>query len=238
MTAVGVWAAVADLVLPAGCAGCGAERVPLRYGACDACVGELMALRPGPARPTPAPAGLPLCGALGPYAGVLREALLAYKERGRHGLAVPLGALLADVVAYRLGGAPVRVLLVPVPDTARAARSRHGAHIRRLAGHAAGGLPRAGSPAAVARPLRARSRADSAELDRVERLAASADAFHMAPGRAPVLRRAAAGRAVVVVDDILTTGATLAAISGRLAGAGVTVRAGAVLAATQLRRGG
>jgi predicted amidophosphoribosyltransferase len=234
---VGVWTAVTDLVLPAECAGCGAERVPLRYGVCDRCVGELTALRPGPARPTPAPEGLPPCGALGPYGGALREALLAFKERGRHGLAAPLGALLADVVAYRLGGAPVRVLLVPVPDTASAARSRHGDHMRRLATHAAGSLRRAGWPAEVAGPLRARPRADSADLDRAARLAASADAFRMAAGRAPSLHRAAAGRAVVVVDDIMTTGATLAAVAGRLAGAGITVRAGAVLAATQLRHG-
>jgi predicted amidophosphoribosyltransferase len=232
---VGVWTAVTDLVLPAGCAGCGVERVPLRHGVCDACVCELTALRPGPARPTPAPEGLPPCGALGPYGGPLREALLAYKERGRHGLAVPLGALLADAVGHSVGGAPVRVLLVPVPDTARAARSRHGDHMRRLAANAAASLRRAGWPAAVARPLRARPRADSADLDRAERLAASAGAFRITPGRAQALRRAAAGRAVVVVDDIMTTGATLAAISGQLAAVGVTVRACAVLAATQLR---
>src|SRR5919202_3842902 len=98
-----------DLVLRAGCAGCGAERVRLRSGACAACAAALEALTPYPTAPVPPPPGMPLCSAVGPYAGPLRSALLAYKERGRHRLARPLGALLAtavaDVAGPRRGGA-------------------------------------------------------------------------------------------------------------------------------------
>ncbi|MEJ3741867.1 phosphoribosyltransferase family protein [Actinomycetes bacterium KLBMP 9797] len=269
-------AAVADLVLPAECAGCGRGRVPLRYGVCDACAGELEGLTPHAVRPDPAPAGLPPCAALGGYAGVLREVLLGYKERGRHGLAAPLGLLLADVVATAatatLGGNPNRnsgqappwstrllpgsdgdragndgkgpflaraargVVLVPVPDTARAARARHGDHVWRLARHAAAGLRRAGWPAEVMRPVRALPRPDSAELDAVARAAAAAAGFRLRPGRVAAVRRAATGRTVVLVDDIVTTGATLAAIAGLLSAAGVPVDGAAVLGATQKRR--
>ncbi|MGC1213538.1 MAG: ComF family protein, partial [Micromonospora sp.] len=132
----GLWADLTDLVLPAACAGCGDRPPGMRHGFCPRCVEELESLRPAPARPTPAPPGLPPCVALGPYAGALREGLLAYKERGRHGLARPLGALLAEVVAAAVGTTGP-VTLVPVPDTARAARARYGDHLDRLARHAA-----------------------------------------------------------------------------------------------------
>jgi predicted amidophosphoribosyltransferase len=172
--------------------------------------------------------------ALGPYAGELREALLSYKERGRHGLARPLGLLLAEVVAESAGD-PRPVLLIPVPATARAVRARHGDHLRRLARHAAVRLRRAGWPVAVAGPIRALPRPDSADLDSAGRAAAAASAFRLRSGRMPALRRAAAGRAVVVLDDIVTTGVTLAAVSRLLTGAGVPVHAAAVLAATARR---
>jgi Predicted amidophosphoribosyltransferases len=231
----GTWADLADLVLPAECAGCRGTRLPLRRGLCADCAAELVALRPVGVRPTPAPPGLPDCLALGDYDGVVRETLLSYKERGRHGLARPLGRLLAEVVAAAVG-TPRPVLLVPVPATARASRARYGDHVRRLARHAAARLRRAGWPAAVAQPLRALPRPDSATLDSAGRAAAAATAFRTRPARLPALRRVAAGRTVVVVDDIVTTGATLAAVTRVLAGAGVAVHAAAVLAAT-VRRG-
>ena len=196
------WAALVDLVLPAGCAGCRAGRVPLRFGVCGECEAAVVSLVPHPVRPVPAPPGLPPCAALGGYEGVLRELLLAYKERGRHGLAGPLGALLAEVVAA-FGEAPV--LLVPVPDTAQAARHRHGDHVARLA----------------------------------RRAAAAAQSFRVRPGRAAQLRSLTrSGTAqVVVVDDIVTTGATAAAVTAQLAEAGVAVRGVAVLGATARRIG-
>ncbi|MFC0529230.1 ComF family protein [Phytohabitans kaempferiae] len=234
---MGGWAGLVDLVLPAECAGCGAERVPLRYAVCAPCAEGLDGLRPGPAAPTPVPPGMPPCTALGAYDGVLRDVLLGYKERGRHGLAVPLGALLADVVAAALGGARGGVLLLPVPATAKAARARHGDHMTRLARRAAERLRRAGWPAAVAVPVRALPRPDSAELDAAGRAAAAETAFRMRAGRVSALRRAAAGRRVVLVDDIVTTGVTLAAMGRALASADVVVEGAAVLAATQLRYG-
>ncbi|MFD0741924.1 ComF family protein [Phytohabitans flavus] len=231
------WAGIVDLVLPAGCAGCDAERVPLRYGVCAPCSDELERLRPGPTAPSPVPPGLPPCTALGAYDGVLRDVLLGYKERGRHGLAVPLGALLADVVAAAVGDARGGVLLVPVPATAKAARARHGDHMLRLARRAAERLGQAGWPTAVAQPIRALPRPDSAELGAADRAAAAESAFRIRTGRVPALRRDAAGRAVVVVGDIVTTGVTLAAVSRELRSAGVHVDRVAILAATQLRYG-
>ena len=230
----GVWTELTDLVLPAECAGCRGSRLPLRQGTCPSCAATLRALRPVPVRPTPAPPGLPDCVALGTYQGVLREALLSYKERGRHDLARPLGLLLAGVVAEAVGDRRP-VLLVPVPATARAARARHGDHLRRLARHAAGRLRGSGWPVAVARPLRALPRPDSATLDSAGRAAAATGAFRLRVGRLPALRRAAAGRAVVLLDDIVTTGVTLTAVARLLGTAAIDVHAAAVLAATARR---
>jgi hypothetical protein len=115
-------AGVVDLVLPTACAGCGAERVTLRYGVCAPCVAVLEGLRPHATAPEPPPPGLPPVTAVGSYATVLRGTLLAYKEKGRHRLARPLGALLAGAVAQAaVAGGGSRggpLLVVPVPSTA------------------------------------------------------------------------------------------------------------------------
>jgi len=224
-------AALIDLVLPADCAGCGAAAVS---GVCPDCAVVLRG-RAAPTRPTPAPEGLPPCVALGDYAGPLRELILAYKERGRSGLSVPLGDALAAVV-LAAAGERAPLALVPVPDTAAAARARHGDHMLRLARRAARCLRRHGVPALVCSPLRARPRLDSAHLDRAQRARAAADAFVVRPRRTAALR--ATGVDVVVVDDVLTTGATVAAVCGRLEAAGVQVAFAATLAATRLRAGG
>jgi predicted amidophosphoribosyltransferase len=222
----GLWATLADLVLPNPCAGCGRPGEPLNFDVCAACVRVIDRLRAFPTRPTPEPPGLPPCYALGEYGGELRELLLAYKERGRHRLARPLGALLAEAVATASPGGVLP--LVYVPDTGGAARRRHGDHMRALALNAAEALRHAGRSTVVIDALTSRAHADSAELDAGGRAMA-------AQGKFAVRQRLPSGVEVMLVDDIITTGSTLAAASRTLAGAGVTVTACAALAATQLR---
>src|SRR5947209_4748583 len=172
------WAGLADLVLPGTCAGCGTGAPG---SLCRGCTAILEGLRAHPVRPTPAPDGLPPCVALGGYDGVLRDMLLAYKERGRHVLARPLGDRLAAVVAHgvRQAGYPdgTPVLLVPVPDTAAAARDRYGDHMRRLARRAAVRLNATGWPAGLVAAVRTRPRPDSAHLSAEGRAAEAAHAF-------------------------------------------------------------
>ncbi|HEY1180515.1 MAG TPA: ComF family protein, partial [Phytomonospora sp.] len=104
--------AIADLVLPQSCAGCGRRPLP---GLCPPCLLTLETRTPAPAVPDRPPRGMPPCVAAGPYAGVLAEVIVAYKERGRHDLTRPLAALLARSIALADDtGAPV---LVPVPTT-------------------------------------------------------------------------------------------------------------------------
>jgi predicted amidophosphoribosyltransferase len=230
----GLWQTLADLVLPTACASCGGTGEALTFEVCAACAAKVEALGPREARPTPAPAGLPPCFALGEYESELRELILAFKERGRHRLARPLGALLAEVVA---AATPTRrpLLLLYVPDTAKAARQRHGDHMRALANAAVARLREAGREALTLPALSARPRPDSAELTAAERAEAAREAFARRWRGLGASRREATRRTVVLLDDILTTGSTLAAAAELLADEGVEIHACAVLAATRRR---
>jgi predicted amidophosphoribosyltransferase len=143
--------------------------------------------------------------------------VVAFKERGRAELARPLGTALALAVAAVLSGAgelagpAVPLLLVPVPSSAAALRSRGRDHVRELAARAVAELRAAGVPAAEARLLRRAGRVrDSAGLSAAERRANLAGTFHLAAAPPP-------GAVVVLVDDVVTSGATLTAAAGVLA---------------------
>lgn len=199
-------AASVDLVLPRRCVGCGRDGAPL----CAGCAGGTGLVG--------SVAGVHLRAAT-TYDGGARTALLAYKERGRGDLARPLSALLAEAAA------PLRAsVLVPVPSRRAAARARGGDHVLRLAASAA---RRNGS--ALATPLAlARNVLDSAGLSAAERSANLHGAFVAQPPRVPTDRDARA----VVVDDIATTGATLAEACRALTASGWQVCGAAVVAGT------
>ncbi|WP_175407259.1 ComF family protein [Streptomyces sp. TRM64462] len=202
----GWWQEITGLVLPVTCAGCGRHRTAL----CDACAWALHGRPARRARPTPPPEGLPEVRAAAPYSDAVRAVLLAHKERGALRLAAPLGRALAGAVRG-VGGEVVGVgplLLVPVPSARRAVRARGHDAVRRVAMAAAGELRRTGTAARVVPVLRQRRPvADQAGLDARQRLANMAGALEVVPGGVRLLRE---GRGVVVVDDLMTTGSSLA----------------------------
>ncbi|MCU1590200.1 MAG: ComF family protein [Frankiales bacterium] len=215
-------AALLDLVLPQPCAGCGGTTAW-----CAACAAALarVALHPlGATRPDPAPDRFPRAAAAAAYSGPVRGALLAHKELGRLGLVQPLGRALAAAVACL--DVPAGVVLVPVPSSAAVVRQRGHDHARRLAAAAARALADAGRAAAML-PLLAPARrvGDQAGLDARGRAANLAGAFRVARCVPP------AG-CVVVVDDVVTTGASLAEATRALAAAGIRVHGAATVAAT------
>ena len=196
----GIGAALADLVLPRVCAGCGEPGAVL----CRRCAARLA--RPRPAAPRRVPWGFPPTVAAGAYAGPVPRAVVAFKDRGRAELARPLGAALAVAVAAVVRAVPERpgpVLLVPVPSSRAALRSRGRDHVRELAGRAVAELRAVGVPAGRAGLLARRGRVrDSAGLAAGQRRANLAGTF-VARGAVP------AGGLLVLVDDVVTTGATL-----------------------------
>jgi predicted amidophosphoribosyltransferase len=220
--------ALLDLVLPQSCAGCG--RAGSRW--CRPCAGALAEAARAPlglAAPDPVPPGFPDATAAAAYDGPVRGALLAHKERGRLGLVRPLSAALAGAV--RVLDPPAGVLLVPVPSDPGTVRARGHDHARRLARSTARRLRRCGIAARAAPVLvPGRAVADQAGLDaraRADNLAGALRCRHRLDGRV-----------VVVVDDVVTSGATLAEATRALTAAGARVLGAATVAATLRRRRG
>jgi len=201
-----------DLALPAVCPGCGVEGPPL----CTRC-------RPAVDARLDLPAGAPLGLAEGPpepllqlewcapFAGVVRRALHALKYTGEQRLARPLGEAVATRWARVGAGGEV---LVPVPVHVSRRRERGYDQAELIATSAAESL---GLPCSSA-VIRDRATVPQYRLDRRHRATNVRDAFTVRPQAAGSV----AGRWVVLVDDVVTTGATLTATAGALIAAGAT----------------
>jgi predicted amidophosphoribosyltransferase len=230
--------AALDLLLGGCCAGCDEPGAAV----CDGCRPALAAW-PYVCWPDPVPPGLLAPDPVPPWAGrayadPLRRMLVAYKDRDRATLAAPLGTALAAVVEQAvLDGGTVAAVpgaagveLVPVPSSRASTRRRGRDVVADLARVAAGRLRRRGYDAGVvSRLVPARVVADQAGLSADERVANLHKAL-TTRGSGP------ARRAVVLVDDVLTTGATAAEAVRALRVGGVAAAAVAVVAATPRRR--
>ena len=203
--------ALLDAVLPLECGGCGAPQT--RW--CEACAAALRVHTDEPLVVSPRiDPGVPVF-ALGRYAGPRRRAIVALKEHGRRDLVAPLAAALADG-AHRLAGWGILTpdpTVVPAPTRRLAARRRGGDPVTRIA--AAAGLR-------VVPALR------TAALVRDSTGLSSAARERNIAGRVRLTRRLAGE--VLLVDDVLTTGATAREAVRTLAAAGVGVAAVLVIA--------
>ena len=219
--------AVLSVLLSPACAACDELlHHPTRGPVCDRCWQSILPLTPplcdrcGDPLATWRPAGLPMAccprcrrsprlvdraRAVGVYDGALRAIVHALKYDGRRSLARPLGRLMRERGADLLDGA---ACVVPVPLHPSRRRQRGFNQAADLARHL--GVPV--QPAL----RRVRATATQTGLPAAQRNRNVRGAFAAAG-----VARKLSGRAVVLIDDVSTTGATLEACARALKEAGV-----------------
>ena len=188
-------AGLLDLVFAPACAACDAL-VPERLPFCAGCAASI----------DPAPPGEVVAPYL--FGGELATALRRLKFQGRREVARAIAPLLGPALAEAAAGCD---LLVPVPLHRRRLRQRGYNQTALILRHA---RRYAGLPVDPLSLRRVRSTPPQTGLDRAARRRNVEGAFAVVrPGRI-------AGRAVLLCDDVVTTGATLAAASAALRAAG------------------
>jgi ComF family protein len=211
-----------QLLWPARCAGCDAF-VPPEASFCAVCESTLVPLPPAcPGCALPIDHGRCPCAsepfpftaahAAFAYGGAVTDAVLRFKHGGRADLARPLGRRLLPALTPALAGIDA---ILPVPLHPRRLRSRGFNQALELARAARALVGRRTWPPLWVDALR-RIR-DTPALGRLsprQRRSLVAEAFVV-----PLTNRVR-GRALLVVDDVMTTGSTLAGCAQALLDAG------------------
>jgi predicted amidophosphoribosyltransferase len=219
--------AAADLIWPAGCAGCGRELAgPLCPRCRLALLGEVSRRESGAPRLNPADGGpaLPVWSSAW-YGDEVRHVIVAWKRQGRGELERELRRAIArdaEAAARVLGRVARAVAVVPVPSRLVRRLSRPGGGTAALARSAVEALRGAGLGADLADVL-ARGAASREQAGRSLRQRAAGREGTTLVKRLP-------GAPCLLVDDVLTTGATLLDAERALARAGVQTLGAVVLA--------
>ena len=234
-----LFADVADLTLSRACVACGSVGSLL----CSTCKASLIKVRRHEVRrhevcrhevrrrgeaPVGRPASMPPIIVASTYDGAAQRAIIAHKEHGVLGLTPVLGSMLAVSIAV-LGEGPF--VIVAIPPHADAIRRRGIDTLGAIADRAAGELRAAGWAAQVIPVLR-RQADGGRHVGRSahERRSAVHAAFAVDER---MLRRITQGVALIVVDDVVTTGATVWEAVHTLRASGLVVEGIAAVAGTE-----
>ncbi|MFS0730935.1 phosphoribosyltransferase family protein [Curtobacterium sp. 1P10AnD] len=205
--------AVVGLFLPVDCVGCGAPDRAL----CTPCRTRVAA-RPPRVRLV---AGVRTDAAF-EYEGIIRTLVLELKLRARVDLSGPLAQRFGALVRRALAEAPPGTVLLRVPPSRRGARRRGFDPVVLLLrrGRAPAGSALLRGDARVGRSGGGPAGSGQKELTATERVSATVGTLRAV---------GVAGRTVVLVDDVVTTGVTLAeAVRAVRAAGGTVVRCVAV----------
>lgn len=220
-----------DLVLPVECLGCGAPGVRL----CGVCAARLrrelrvprVADDMGAFDVTAPPAPV---FAAGHYAGLSAAAILEFKRPHGAGLAAVLARPLAKTLelAQRSQAWRADARLVPIPSTASALRRRGFSPPDLLLGAA---VATGGVGASESRLEPGLLRCNRLHRSKAQKGAGRRERFAAVRGKFVLRRAGVSPHLVVLVDDVSTTGATLAEAARVLRAGGHRVIAAVVLAA-------
>jgi ComF family protein len=232
---------IAWLLFPNSCLLCEApepEATPLRHGFCSTCIASTVA-DAAPTCPrcaatlgphTDVSRGCPACREhgfrfdaafrLGPYAGTLQSAILRTKDAGGEGVAEMLGRLLAEERVTELRAAGIDVVTA-VPLHWRSRWKRGFNQAERIAEEIASDLGVEFRPGLLRRVKATPQHAQPSATARWENIRG---AFEASP------RARVAGKTVLLVDDVMTTGATMSESARVLKDAGAAKVLAAVLA--------
>ncbi len=203
---------ILDLAFPPSCAGCWTEGEAICPRCWPAVVSRLEAPPGVPiGLPSEIPAPLLQLEWCAPYGNVVRKALHQLKYSGERRLAEPLG--IAVALRWQRAGQGAEIV-VPVPVHAERARQRGYDQAELIARVAAREL---NLPLVVALE-RQRATRPQFELGHEKRAANVAGAFALRPDAR--MCAAVRGRWALLVDDVVTTGATLAACADALVDGG------------------
>lgn len=213
---------VGDLFVGAACAGCGRPG----WGVCGECR-ALLGCRASPVfRPPPPGLDFPVTWATWDYSPQAKGIIVHHKDRGAWALVGTLAHPIAAAMDALLSGCVQDVSVVPIPSDPRTVRERgydHGTALARAVVRRwnCGRGPRAHLELAL---VRQRLAGDQAELGVGGRWANQAGSMAGRRGSRPV----------VIIDDVVTTGATLAEAQRALQASGRYVLGACCAAQTPL----
>lgn len=236
---------VANILFPRGCAGCDLPDA-LLCPSCSSLLNRYCFLD----TPSYALGKAAVCGA---YRHALRRAILAWKDHGDVKLDRPLGEALSSLAVYlssdffphvqpgsrnapnpeplalpSLGAIRPELLVVPAPSSVASLRHRGRVHLLPLASMVADTLSQLGISARVCQALTMDGVGEKAvrSLGRLGR--ASRVSGRIRVGHPDEIR----GHRILVIDDIITTGATIRQCARALTGVGGIPLVALALAAT------
>lgn len=197
---------IADLLFPKFCFGCGGEGVWL----CDSCIQSLLETDLTPCCPEcqratinfsycnehKVPGGLEGVVVCGEFKGLLREVIHGLKYDGLQELGIFLSDILAEKInALLLLEDPI-IISVPLHAVRLKERGFNQSDViaQKLIGVIRNDLV-----------FRARNTTSQASLDKIDRANNIKDSFRLSPKAPSIIGE----RSVLLVDDVLTTGATL-----------------------------
>lgn len=208
---------ILDLFFPPRCPFC-SRLLQDREELCPACRKELSQLH----SPAPQQGSYGICVSALPYKGIVRSAILQYKFSGKSGRAKPFAALMAPVIARELGGQFDTVSFVPVHPLRRLSRGYDQSYL-------------------LCRELcRLWNCKPAVLLKKRRNTKPNSSLSHASARRGNVLGAFIVphpdlvyGRHILLIDDILTTGSTLAECVRLLRDAGAAHVVCATLAAAE-----